>query len=283
MGHADIRPVALGQGVLGLLRPQVEVLQRLRRVERVFAGAGFLLPLLGQVGDDQLVPVAPAQEVIAVGADHGDIAALDLDHGDVERAAAQVVDQHHLVGLLMHAVGDGRRRRLVDDAAHVQPGDLPGAGGRVALRDAEVSRAGDHHIVDVIAGVLRCVLHQLAHDVGGDLLRRVLLALVVERVVLAAHLALDQLDSRVGIQQAGVLGLLADNPLRTVKLDDRGRGAVTGAVGHDGRPVVLVHVGDAGVGGAQVNAEDRRMLLAHVPSFPAGKSVLRARSQRPCS
>ena len=50
-------------------------------------------------------------------------AILDVEDGDVERAAAEVVHRDRFVLLLVEAVGQRRRRGLVDDALHVEPGD----------------------------------------------------------------------------------------------------------------------------------------------------------------
>ena len=89
--------------------------------------------LLGQVHHDRLVPEDAAQAVVAAGADDPDQPVLDLDHGDVERAAAQVVDQDHLVLALFQPVGDGRGGRLVEDRPDVQARQPAGVGRRLAF------------------------------------------------------------------------------------------------------------------------------------------------------
>jgi hypothetical protein len=67
----------------------------------------------------------------------------DLEHGHVERAAAEVEDEDRLVGLLVEAVGERGRGRLVDDALDVEAGDPAGVLGRLALVVVEVRRDGD--------------------------------------------------------------------------------------------------------------------------------------------
>ena len=62
-----------------------------------------------------LVEVVAAQVRVAVGGLHLDDALADLEDRDVERAAAEVVDGDRLVLLLVEAVGERGRRRLVDD------------------------------------------------------------------------------------------------------------------------------------------------------------------------
>jgi hypothetical protein len=67
-------------------------------------------------------------------------AVADLEHGHVERAAAEVEDEDRLVGLLVEAVGERRRGRLVDDALDVEARDLPAS--LVAWRWSSLKYAG---------------------------------------------------------------------------------------------------------------------------------------------
>ena len=101
--------VALGERLLAALGLEEEVVEDFGVVERVGRLAGLGAELLGQVHHDGLVPEDAPQAMVAAGADDADEPVLDLDHRDVERAAAQVVDQDHLVFALLQAVGDGRR------------------------------------------------------------------------------------------------------------------------------------------------------------------------------
>ena len=123
----------------------------------------------------------PAIEVVAaeVGVTRGgadlDDAVADVEDADVERAAAEVEHEHGLVRLLVEPVGQGRGGRLVDDAQHLQPGDLPGVLGRLPLGIVEVRRHGDHRLGDLLAEELAGVLGQLAQHERRDLLGRVLL------------------------------------------------------------------------------------------------------------
>src|SRR5262249_27734751 len=99
---------------------------------------------------------------------------------DIERAATEVEDQHGLTGFFVQAVGQCRSRRLIDDAQHIQAGNLPGVSRSGALSVVEIGRHGNDRICDFLPQVLRGVLHQLAQHHGGNLFGRVLLALDVK-------------------------------------------------------------------------------------------------------
>ena len=130
----------------------------------------FLLELVGQVIDQAKVEVLAAQEGVAVGRLHFEDAIADLEHGDVEGAAAQVVDGDLLAVGLVHAVGEGGRGRLVDDAQDFQAGDLAGVLGGLALGVVEVGRDGDHRLLDLLAEVGLGGLLHLLQDEGRHLL-----------------------------------------------------------------------------------------------------------------
>ena len=87
---------------------------------------------------------AVARMTISVGRDPGD--------GHVERAAAQVVDQHRLLDArLLQPVGQGRGGRLVDDPEDLEAGGVAGVDRRLALGVGEVGRHGDDGAVDRLA------------------------------------------------------------------------------------------------------------------------------------
>jgi hypothetical protein len=94
----------------------------------------LLLELVGEPVDQALVPVVAAQVRVAVGREHLEHAVADLEDRDVERAAAEVEHRDLLVLLLVEAVGQRRRGRLVDDALDLQARDLARVLGGLALR-----------------------------------------------------------------------------------------------------------------------------------------------------
>ena len=84
-------------------------------------------------------------------------AVADLENGDVEGAATEVEDQDGLLVLLVEAVGQRGRGRLVDDAQHLETGDLAGVLGGLPLAVVEVRRDGDDRLGDLLAQVLLSV------------------------------------------------------------------------------------------------------------------------------
>ena len=288
----DVRQVDVGllvrrQFDLGLLGRVLQALQRQR--VRVQVDALVLLEFVHEMVDDALVEVLAAEEGIAVGREHLELVLAvhvgDLDDGNIERTAAEVVHRDFgVAGLLVHAVGERRRRRLVDDALHVEAGDAAGVLGRLALRVVEVRRHGDHCFGDLFAEIILGGLFHLLQHARGNFRRRHLLGpgldpgiavlglhdLVRHELDVALHHVLAELapdQALDGVERVGrvgnrlALGRLADHDLIVVaKRDDGRRGAVALAV-LDNLDLVALHHRHAGVRRAQVNADD----LCHVP------------------
>ena len=135
-----------------------------------------LLELGQEPVDDPLVEVVAAEVGVAVGGLDLEDAVAELEDRDVEGAAAEVVDGDLLVVLLVEAVGQGRRGRLVDDPQDVEAGDPAGVLGRLALGVVEVGRDGDDRLGDLLAEVGLGVGLELLEDHRADLGRRVGLA-----------------------------------------------------------------------------------------------------------
>ena len=100
-------------------------------------------------------------------------AVADVEDRDIERAAAEVVDRDLLVLLLVEAVRERSRGRLVNDALHVKTGDAAGVLRRLTLLVVEVGGDGDDRLGDLLAEERLRVLLQLAEHHCGDLLSRV--------------------------------------------------------------------------------------------------------------
>ena len=71
--------------------------------------------------------------------------------------------------LLVEAVGERGRGRLVDDAQHLEAGDLAGVLGRLALGVVEIGGHGDDRLLDLLAEIGFGGLLHLLQDEGGDL------------------------------------------------------------------------------------------------------------------
>ena len=134
--------------------------------------AVLFLEFVGQVIDQALVEIFAAQERVAVGGLHLEHAVADFEHRNVERAAAKVVDRDGAGALLVHAVGERRRRRLVDDAQDFEAGDLAGVFRRLALGVVEIGGNGDDGLRDLLAEMRLGGFLHLLQDEGGDFGRR---------------------------------------------------------------------------------------------------------------
>ena len=222
---------------------------------------------------------------VAVRGQHLEHAVVDGQQRHVERAPAQVEHEDVLLAaFLVQAVRDGRGGGLVDDAHDVHAADGARVLGRLALRVVEVRRHGHDGVVDLLAEVaLRDGLHLAQHH-GADLLRRerlrvalhlhadVRLAVLVHELereqrlvvlhrlvlVVAPDQALHVEHRLLGVDRGLVLRGIADEALVAVLAaprDVRRRDAVALVVRDDLDTPVLVDA-DAGVGGAEVDADD---------------------------
>ena len=136
------------------------------------------LELLVHPIDDLRIEVITAKVGITVGALDFENAVSELQDGDIEGTAAEVIDGNllFLVGLVQ-AVGQSAGGRLVDDTLHIKAGDLSCVLGGLALGIVEIGRDRDDRLGHRLLQIgLRSCLH-LLKDGGGNLLRRVFLAL----------------------------------------------------------------------------------------------------------
>src|SRR5690606_3785089 len=178
--QVDVGLLAGGQLDLGLLGGFLQALHGQRVTFEVHAA--FFLELVNEIVDQADVEVFTTEEGVTVGGQHFELVLAvdfgDLDHRHVEGAATQVIDDHGVVALgLVHAVGQRRRGRLIDDALDVEPGDATGILGGLALAVVEVGRHGDHRFGDRLAEVVFGGLLHLLENFRGNLRRGHLLAI----------------------------------------------------------------------------------------------------------
>ena len=285
VGQVDLGLGAGGKLDLGLLGGFLQPLQR--QLVGAQVHALLFLELLGQIPDQEHVEILAAEEGVAIGRLDLEQAVVDLQDRDIEGAAAEVVDRNRPGALLVEPVGQRRRGRLVDDAQHLEAGDLARVLGRLALAVVEIGRHGDHRLGDRLAEVLLGGFLHLLQDIGRNLARRVLLAAGLDPGV--AVLALDDvegdhllvlghhrvgvtapdqaLDGEQGVFRVGdrlALGRLAHEALAILgERHHRGRGPRAFRV-LDHLGLGPVHDGDAGIGGSEVDSDDFR----HYACFP---------------
>ncbi len=203
----------------------------------------------------------------------------DLDDRDVERTAAEV--EHRDLGvtaLLVHAVGQRGRGRLVDDALHLETGDLAGVFRRLALRVVEVGRHRDDGLPDLLTEVILGRLLHLHENTRRDLGRGHLLAVGLDPGIAVVRLddlvrhhldvalhdvvfettadqALDREQRIARIRDRLALRRLPDEDLVVLrKGNDRRCRAIAFRV-LDDLGLVTFHHGNAGVGGTQVDTD----------------------------
>ena len=195
-----------------------------------------------------------------------------------------------LGAFLVEPVRERRRGRLVDDAEDVEPGDLAGVLGRLALRVVEVRGDGDDGVRDRLAEVRLGVGLELLEDHRRDLRRCVLLALgldadVVVRalddlvrddlhllrdlVVLAAHEALDREDRVLRVRDLLALRGCADEPLAVTPEGDDGRSRASALGVRDDGGLGSFEDGHARVGRPEVDADG----LCHSALAPLVESL----------
>ena len=283
-GGRDERQVDLalggaGEFDLGFLSSLGEALQGLLVLAQVDAFVG--LEGVGQVIHDHLVEVITAQVGVTGGGEHLEHAIAHLQHRHVEGAAAQVEHQDALVALLVEAVGQRGRGGLVDDAQHLEAGDLAGILGGLALGVVEVGGHGDHRLghrfTEVLAGVFgQLAQHLGAHLLGGELLaqHRALdlhigagllhaiahfLRFLVHLIHAAADEALHRIEGVFRVHHRLALGDLTHQLVLVLGVGHHRRsGAEPFGVGDHGGLAALHH-GHAAVRGAEVNPNN----LAH--------------------
>src|SRR3569832_2940634 len=93
------------------------------------------------------------------------------DESHVEGAAPQIVHEDHTIALLVHAIRDRCRGRLVQNVSDVQAGDASSVLGGFAFIDPEVGRACDDHVCYRLPDFVAGIVYDFAQDASRDFLR----------------------------------------------------------------------------------------------------------------
>ena len=283
--RGDERQVDLGllgarQLDLGLFGGFLQTLQRklvLAQVDAVLSAE-----LACEVIDKPHVEVFAAKERVAVGGLNLEDAVADFQDRNIEGAAAEVVNRDGLgLFLLVEAVGQRCRRGLVDDAQNLKPRDLARVLGCLALGVVEVSWNGDDRFLHLLAEISFGGFLHLLQNEGGDLRRRVFLAVAFdpgvaivaandlighEAHVLFHHLVVPAAADQALDGEEGVFGIGNGLALR----GQADQTLAVGGEGHHGRcrahafrvfnnfGMATFHDGHARISRAQVNANHFR-------------------------
>ncbi|EKJ94259.1 putative NAD-specific glutamate dehydrogenase [Bradyrhizobium lupini HPC(L)] len=238
----------------------------------------ILLELAGQILDQTHVEVFTAKEGIAVGGLHFEDAVADFQNGNIEGAAAKVINGDRLAVLLVEAVSECCRGRLVDDAQNIKAGDAAGILGCLALRVVEVGGNGDDGLLDLFTEIGFSGFLHLLQDHRGNLRRGIILVLrlhpgvaIVTLDDLERNKSLVLLDGRVfitaadqalyrkqGVRRIGdrlALGRLADKAFAIVGKCHHGRRGTCAFRVFNNFRVLAIHHCDAGVGCAKVDTD----------------------------
>ena len=276
----SVRGVLHGQGgsgsdreaPLGRLDLQCQCLSAARILSRV--GIEVALESFADGCFEVLIPVDASQLQVTATGHHADLVLVVLDQREVKRAAAEVVDQDPLlVGQLGEPETLGAQHvaqccgdRFVDDVDLFETRVVAGLDRGSSLQFAELGRHGDHGPLDG-SDLFVSGREQFSEDVAGDVDGRVRLVVDLPVVGGVADVAFRVLHDAVGSHDRVPQGLGADDHLVVVgEEDDRGRGEFTFLVGQGDRFAVLVEVGQAGIGGAQVDPDRVGSLCVHFES-----------------
>ena len=238
---------------LGLFRRLAQTLHGRRVAAQIDLVFVFEFP--DQIVHDALVKIVAAKVIVAGGGQHLDHTGGDVQNGHVERAAAKVIDHDLLRLLAVNAVGQRRCGRLIDDALDVESGNAARVLRGLTLGVGEVGGDGNDGVRDRLAEIALRIPLELLQDHCGDLLRRIFVAVDVQPVI-GAHLTLDGGHRAVVIRDRLTLGKASNHTLTGLgEADDGRRRSAALGIGNDDRLAAL-HDGDAGIGGAKVNAND---------------------------
>ena len=282
VGQIDFGLLRGRQLDLGLFRGVFEALQG----EHVFPkiDALFFLELVAEVVHQALIEIFATEEGVAVGGEHFELVfaidCRDFDDRDIEGAAAKVIHRDLAVTFFfIHAEGEGRGRRFVDDALDIKARNATGVLGGLALRVIEIGGHCDDGFSDGFAEIIFGGLFHFHQNLRRHFRRRDFFVAHFDPGVVVAGLdnpvghqvdvllhffffeaatdqAFDGVERVFGVGHCLALGRGADQHFTVFGVgDDRRRGTRAFRIFNDFR-LAAFHDGDAGVGGAQIDTDN---------------------------
>ena len=171
------------------------------------------LESVGKPVDDALVPIVATKTGVAVSRLHFKHTVADFKNRNIEGAATEVEHEDCLIdSFFIESVGECGRGRLVDDAQHLEAGDLSGFLGCSALCVIEVGRHGDDGLGDGVTEIGLGIALEFHECAGRNFLSGIGLAIDVDGPV-GAHMTLDRTNGSVGVGDGLTLGHFADEDL----------------------------------------------------------------------
>ena len=235
-----------------------------------------------QVGDSS-VEVVPAEMRVAIGRQHLKNSVLELEDRNIEGAPTEVVHGDDTLGSLLEAVSQRGRRGLIHDTEDFQPGNQARILGGLSLAVVEIGGDRDHRLSDLLSQMRLGAKLEFLEDHGRDLGRRIgfvsdldpddssLLVEFVREVFqfpgqigqAFTHKTFDGVNRALRVSDEMLFGRITHEQAVVSHGDDGGHQGSTVTSWNDTRSVAL-HVGNQGVGRAEVNADDSR----HVRDAP---------------
>ena len=120
------------------------------------------------VADLGIEIAAPQKSVSQSGNDFVDVA-IDFNDGNVEGAAAQIVNGIQSIFFDPLPVGDQGRRRFIDNAHDIQPGNFSGHFGGLPLGIIKKSGDRDHGVADGFSQIIFSDVFQVGEEHAGNL------------------------------------------------------------------------------------------------------------------
>ena len=116
---------------------------------------------------DSMIHIITAQRRIAAGGQHLEHAAVETQQGNIEGSAAEVVDRIHALRVLIQAIGNRRRRGLIQQPQGIKSGKTRGVFRGLALGIVKIRRHGNDRIGDFRSESFRSATLQAFQDLGG--------------------------------------------------------------------------------------------------------------------